>query len=86
MQETESEKNGRESSKWDTVVWGWQHEVLSRPQLVGTQTSLSSILQEIRDERERGSRYQEVWGEGDKVNAHDFLKGTLSETTTGVPS
>ena len=86
MQETESEKNGRESSKWDTVVWGWQHEVLSRPQLVGTQTSLSSILQEIRDERERGSRYLEVWGEGDKVNAHDFLKGTLSETTTGVPS
>lgn len=86
MQETESEKNGRESSKWDTVVWGWQHEVLSRPQLVGTQTSLSSILQEIRDERVRGFRYQEVWGEGDKVNAHDFLKGTLSGTTTGVPS
>ena len=86
MQETESEKNGRESSKQDTVVWGWQHEVLSRLQLVGTQTSLAPILQEIRDERERGSRYQEFWGEGDKVNAHDFLIGTLSGTTTGVPS
>ena len=86
MQETESEKNGGESSKWDTVVWGWQSEVLSRPQLVGTQTSLAPILQEIRDERERGSRYQEAWREGDKVNAHDFLNGTLRGTTAGVPS
>ena len=60
--------------------------MLSRPQLVGTQTSLAPILQEIRGERERGSRYQEFWGEGDKVNAHDFLIGTLSGTTTGVPS
>lgn len=86
MQETESEENGRESSKWDTVVQGWKNEVLSRPQLVGTQTSLAPIPQEIRDEKERGCRYQEAWGEGDKVNAHDFLTGTLSETTPGVPS
>lgn len=90
MQGPETErKTKRELSKWDSVVWGLRIRWLISPSETSWDIEKFSTGPQCPPgnkggKSKRGPRYQEAWGEGDKVHSCGFFKGVLRQAMAEV--